>query len=278
MIPITRGRVRRPGRAALGAALTALALVCAVPAPAAAATVQLQEMTWTEVRDALRAGSTTIIIPVGGIEQSGPHMVLGKHNYRVAVLAERIADKLGNALVAPVVSYVPEGRVTPPAGHMRFAGTISVPDDAFAGIVSGAARSLRQHGFLDIVLIGDHGGYQGQLRDVAQRLNREWAASRARVHFIPAYYRAQSDGFNAVLRGKGLTDGQIGQHAGAADTSLMLAIDPSRVRSDRMQPGEEAATGTSGDPSRASAALGKIGIDMAVDQAAEAIRKAIQQH
>jgi creatinine amidohydrolase len=238
----------------------------------------LEEMTWTEVRDALRAGSTTIIIPVGGTEQSGPHMALGKHNYRVAALAERIAVRLGNALVAPVVSYVPEGRVTPPAGHMRFAGTISVPDDAFAGILAGAARSFRQHGFLDIVLIGDHGGYQGQLKDVAQRLNREWAASRARVHFIPEYYRAASDGFDQALRAKGLSQAQIGVHAGAADTSLMLAVDPARVRADRMQGGSEAATGIVGDPSRASAALGKIGIDMTVDQAVEAIRQAVKTH
>lgn len=267
---------RRQWRGVAAALLAVLAL--AQPQFAAAAGVVLEEMTWTEVRDALRAGSTTVIIPVGGTEQSGPHMALGKHNYRVAALAERIAAKLGNALVAPVLSYVPEGRVTPPAGHMRFPGTISVPDDAFAGILAGAARSLRQHGFLDIVLIGDHGGYQGQLKDVAQRLNREWAASRARVHFIPEYYRAASDGFNQALRAKGLTEAQIGVHAGAADTSLMLAVDPARVRADRMQGGSEAATGIVGDPARASAALGKIGNDMTVDQAVEAIRQAVKTH
>lgn len=255
------------------ALLAALALV-----QPAAAGVLLDDMTWTEVRDALRAGSTTIIIPVGGTEQSGPHMALGKHNVRVAALAERIAVKLGNALVAPVLSYVPEGRVSPPAGHMRFPGTISVPDDAFAAILAGAARSFRQHGFVDIVLIGDHGGYQDQLKTVAQRLNKEWAASRTRVHFIPAYYRAASEGFNQVLRSKGLTEAQIGVHAGAADTSLMLAVDPGRVRADRMQAGSEAGTGVVGDPSRASAALGKIGIDMAVDQAVEAIRQAVKTH
>lgn len=263
-------------RGAVAAMLAAFAL--AGGPSAMAATVQLDDMTWTEVRDALRAGSTTIIIPVGGTEQSGPHMALGKHNVRAAALSQRIAEKLGNALVAPVISYVPEGRISPPAGHMRFPGTISVPDDAFAGIVSGAARSLRQAGFTDIVLIGDHGGYQAQLKDVAQRLNREWAGSRTRAHFIGAYYQAASDGFNQALRAQGLTDAQIGVHAGAADTSLMLAVDPSRVRADRMQAGAESATGVVGDPSRASAALGKIGIDLAVDQAVQAIRLAIKTH
>jgi creatinine amidohydrolase len=258
-------------------ALALLLAALALDAVAAPPGVQLEALTWTEVRDAVRAGNTTVIIPVGGTEQSGPHMALGKHNFRAAALAVRIADQLGNALVAPVVSYVPEGRISPPAGHMRFPGTISIPDDAFAGLLSGAARSLRQAGFRDIVLIGDHGGYQGQLRDVALRLNREWAASPARVHFIPEYYRAASDGFNEALRGKGLSPAQIGLHAGAADTSLMLAVDPTRVRADRLQAGDgEAATGVSGDPARASAALGKIGVDMAVEQTVAAIRQAVR--
>ena len=260
-------------------AMAALVAALALAQPAfAAGTVELADMTWTEVRDALRAGTTTIIIPVGGTEQSGPHMALGKHNVRVAALSARIAGRLGNALVAPVLAYVPEGRISPPQGHMRFPGTISVPDDAFAGIVAGAARSFRQHGFTDIVLLGDHGGYQSQLRAVAQRLNKEWAGSPARVHFIGAYYEAASEGFNAQLRAKGLTDAQIGQHGGAADTSLMLAVDTGQVRADRLQAGSEAATGISGDPSRASAALGKIGIDMTVDQAVDAIRQAAKTH
>ena len=112
---------------------------------------------------------------------------------------------------------------------------------------------------------------------MAQRLNREWATSPARVHFIPEYYRAASDGFNEALRGKGLSPAQIGLHAGAADTALMLAVDPTRVRADTMQTaGGESATGVSGDPSRASAALGKIGVDMAIEQTVAAIRQAVK--
>jgi len=98
---------------------------------AAAGTVLLEQMTWTEVRDALRAGKTTVIIPVGGVEQSGPYIALGKHDRRVAILSERIARALGNALVAPVVAYVPEGNTSPPSEHMRFPGTITVPPAVF---------------------------------------------------------------------------------------------------------------------------------------------------
>ncbi|MDB5871780.1 MAG: Creatininase [Ramlibacter sp.] len=255
-------------------------LMALAAAPVGAASLQLDDLTWTEVRDGLRAGTTTVILPVGGTEQSGPHMALGKHNVRAAVLATRIAAKLGNALVAPVMSYVPEGRVSPPAGHMRFPGTLSVPEDAFAAVLAGAARSLKQAGFVDIVLVGDHGGYQGQLKDVALRLNREWAGTRARAHYVGAYYQAASTEFNQALRARGVTDQQIGTHAGLADTSLMMAIDASRVRSEQLRSGNhaEASTGIAGDPAQSSAALGQIGVDLIIDKTVAAIRQAVAGH
>ena len=226
-------------------------------------------MTWPEVRDALRDGSTTILVPVGGTEQNGPHMALGKHNVRAARLAERIAAQLGHTLVAPVVAYVPEA-----AGHMRFPGTISVSGEAFTGIVTGAARSLRQHGFRDIVLLGDSGDYQPLLRQVGERLNREWAGSGARVHYIAAYYQAATTGYSQLLQEAGFTPAQIGPHAGLADTSLMLAVDASLVRSDRLAEASP-QTGVTGDPSRASAALGQKGVDLIVEKTVTAIRQAL---
>lgn len=265
----------RPVPAFFSPLLVVAALLAAVPAHASG--VRLEEQTWTEVRDALRAGTTTVIVPVGGTEQSGPHIALGKHNARVAAFADRIAAQLGNALVAPVLAYVPEGRVSPPTGHMRFAGTISVPDDAFAAILAGAARSLRQHGFADIVLIGDHGDYQPVLRRVAEQLNREWAASGARVHYIAAYYQASTAGFAQLLRGRGFAAAEIGEHAGLADTSLTLAANPALVRlpllGDPLSASREA--GVTGNPARASAALGQAGADAIVSAATAAIREAI---
>src|SRR5215510_7349923 len=130
-------------------------------------TVFLEKLTWTEVSDALAAGKTTIIIPTGGTEQNGPHMAIGKHNVRVSANAEVIARRLGNALVAPVIAYVPEGGIDPPTGHMRFPGTISIPDPIFRGVLEYAARSLKQHGFRDIVFIGDSGPNQDGQNAVA---------------------------------------------------------------------------------------------------------------
>ena len=120
-------------------------------------TVFLEELTWTEVRDAIRAGKTTIIVPAGGTEQNGPHMALGKHNARVKILSQDIARALGDALVAPVIAYVPEGGIAPPTAHMRYPGTITVPEEAFQKVLEFAARSFKLHGFRNIVLLGDHG-------------------------------------------------------------------------------------------------------------------------
>ena len=248
-------------------------------AQAAPLSVELDELTWTEVRDAVKAGTTTVIIPVGGTEQSGSHMALGKHNVRVKVLAERIAQTLGHTLVAPVVAYVPEGHISPPTQHMRYPGTVSIPDEAFKALVDGAARSFKQHGFTDVVLIGDHGGYQPLLEAVATRLNRDWASSPARAHYVGAYYDAAQKPYNQALRDHGLTDAQIGLHAGAADTSLMLATDASLVRRDQMKIDRDAvaekALGVSGDPRPASAALGQLGVDLIISRTTAAIQKAL---
>jgi creatinine amidohydrolase/Fe(II)-dependent formamide hydrolase-like protein len=244
---------------------------------AAANSVFLEDLTSSEVGAALAAGRTTIIIPVGGTEQNGPHMALGKHNVRVKALAGRIATVLGHALVAPVVAYVPEGRISPPTGHMRFAGTISVPDDAFEKTIEGAARSFKQHGFTDIVLMGDSGNYQPQLKAVAARLDREWATTRARAHFVPDYYRAAQGPYADALRANGLTQAQIGTHAGAADTSLSMAIDPALVRTDQMplDPRAGLAAGVAGEPTAATAELGRLGVELIVARTVAAIRAAV---
>ena len=95
-----------------------LALSAAAPALHAAspeASVYIEELTSPELRERIAAGTTTILVPIGGTEQNGPYMELGKHNVRARVLAGKIAQRLGNAVVAPVVSYVPEGSITPPA-------------------------------------------------------------------------------------------------------------------------------------------------------------------
>jgi len=252
--------------------LVALAACAGHAAPPAS--VFLEELTWTEVRDQVRAGSTTVIVPIGGTEQNGPAMVLGKHNVRAKVLAGRIASGLEHTLVAPVIAYVPEGAVKPPTAHMRYAGTLTIPDAAFESTLEYAARSLRQHGFKDIVLVGDHGGYQSNMKRVAERLNREWAHDPARVHALEDYYRASDADYRALLKDKGYREDEIGTHAGLADTSLALAVDPHLVRSERLA-STPSGEGVAGDPRRASAAAGQLGVDLIVGRSIEAIKRAL---
>lgn len=252
-------------------------LACAQPPH----TVQLQDLTWTELREQIAAGKTTIIIPIGGTEQSGPYVALGKHNARVAWLAQKIAEGLGDALVAPVIAYVPEGSYAPPSGHMRFPGTITVPDAAFEQVLESAANSFAVHGFRHIVLLGDHGGYQKDLQRVVARLNKRWAVSAARAFAPPEYYAASSAGYDKILRQHGYRDDEIGTHAGLADTSLQLAVAPRMVRVDKLHGagkpgGAEGVYG--GDPRRATAALGQLGVDLIVRQTIQAIRKDTAGH
>ena len=241
------------------------------------ASVYIEELTTKEVSAALRAGKTTVIIPVGGTEQSGPHMAIGKHNTRAHVFSGRIAEVLGNALVAPVLAYTPEGKIDPPTEHMGFAGTISIPDDVFKGVLLGAARSFKKHGFTDIVLLGDHGGYQSLLAAVAKQYNGEAGHYPARMHYIAAYYRATQEDYVAALKAKGLSTQEIGTHAGSADTSLLMAVAPSMVRPERFAEAAAAGWGggTLGDPRASSAANGQLGVDVLVKRSVEAIKKAV---
>src|SRR5574337_1737294 len=254
-------------------ALTAAAQVALAQAPR---TVVLQDLTWTELRSEIQAGKTTVIIPIGGTEQSGPYLALGKHNARVQVLSQRIAEALGNALVAPVVAYVPEGGTAPPTAHMRFPGTITVPPDVFEKTLASAADSFKVHGFRDIVFLGDHGGYQADLRRVVARLNKSWAGSAAPAWAPPEYYEASSHGFRASLRRPGYADHEIGTHAALADTALELAVAPEMVRQQALRnaPPPGPADGVyGGDPRRATAELGRLGVDAIVAKTVAAIRR-----
>jgi creatinine amidohydrolase len=268
----------RHGRAALVAAfLLSCSTLFAAAAHAAAGPVDIEQLTWPELQARIAAGTTTILVPIGGTEQNGPHMVLGKHNVRAHVLADEIAQRLGNAVVAPVIAYVPEGSITPPAAHMRFTGTISIPESTFESLLEATARSLKQHGFKDVFFLGDHGGYQRSEQHVADKLNREWAKDpRCRVHALIDYYEVTQTAFDDTLKKKGFSAAEIGTHAGLNDTSLSLAVDKSLVRADVLARGAQldAAHGVYGDPRRATADLGQIGVQQIINTSVAAIQRA----
>ena len=258
----------------VGVVLAALAAQAYAASPGP---VGIEDMTSPELKARIAAGTSTVLIPIGGTEQNGPHMVLGKHNVRVRLLADEIARRLGNAVVAPVMAYVPEGAITPPAAHMRFTGTISIPEATFESVLESAARSFKQHGFHDVVFLGDHGGYQKSLQRVADKLNREWKNDPAcRVHALKDYYEAAQTTYVDALKKKGYSQAEIGTHAGLNDTALELAVDKSLVRAEVLAHGAQldAAHGVYGDPRRATAEVGQLGVQQIIDASVASIQRA----
>ena len=152
-----------------------------------ATTIWVEEMTWMDVRDALAAGMTTVLVPTGGMEPNGPWLAAGKHNYILHTNCEAIARQLGDALCAPIIPFVPEGDIEPPSGHMRSPGTISTRQETFEALLTDVAHSFKMHGFEKIIFFGDSGGNQGGQRAVANRLTERWGGSPLVAH-VQEYY------------------------------------------------------------------------------------------
>lgn len=251
----------------------------ATAAPYALPSVFLEELTSPEVADALSHGVTTILIPTGGTEQNGPHLALGKHNAIMRFTSERIAKGLGNVLVAPVLAYVPEGEISPPQGHMRFTGTISLSDDSFAHALEDSSRSFKQHGFQLICFIGEHGGSQSVQARVAELLSREWKADGVKVLHVAEYYSA-ANGQKAWLQTQGEPEDSIDAHAGISDSSELLAVNPAMVRKNLLiknSCADEKIQGCKTDPSHTSLAYGKQLLTLKIQAAVRAVGQA-QNH
>lgn len=235
--------------------------------------VWLEELTWMEVRDAMRAGKTTVIIPTGGIEQNGPYLALGKHNYVLQGACEGIAMQLGDALCAPIIKLVPEGGIEPPTGHMAYPGTISLRQETFEAVLTDVAQSLAAHGFEHIVFIGDSGGNQRGMSAVADRMNAEW--SDAVAHYVPEFYRYQ-DAFDYMESELGISEPtNDGIHDDFVITSLMMVTDPTTVRYDqRVAAGKASINGVSIANKYETIDIGRKLLRFRVDSTVEAIQAA----
>jgi len=259
--------------------LSALKAQAASPDPDAVrpidahATVFLEEMTWMEIRDAMGDGKTTAIIATGGVEQNGPYLVTGKHNVILRATTEAIARELGNALVAPVVPFVPEGEIDPPAGHMRYPGTISVRGSTFEALLTDIAMSLKAHGFREIILIGDSGGNQDGMAAVAEQLAGAWAGSGVGIHFIPEYY--DNPRWIAWLEERGVVEEIEGLHDDVRHASIMALVDPTLIRADeRRKAGLFHINGVELDPLDGTLALARELVAYQAKVTADAIRAA----
>jgi creatinine amidohydrolase len=265
-------------RAALAALCAAGALVAFATRPLTAPkaqTVEMGDMTWIEIRDAIRAGATTVLVPSGGIEGNGPHMITAKHQHIVRFAARRIAERHGEMLVAPVIQLVPQGPYAPAAGNMRWPGTIGIPDDVFEAALDGVARSLKVAGFRRIVFLADHGMSQKPQAAVAARLTEAWRADKVSVQALGEYYAEGDAAQRRILLARGETLARIGDHAGLQDTAELLAVHPAGVRLERLGKalGALEADGSSGDPARSTPELGALLLDAKIDAALAALRR-----
>src|SRR5688572_14667617 len=240
--------------------------------------VWIEELTWMEVRDLIAAGKTTAIIATGGIEPNGPYLATGKHNYVLRGTCEAIARKLGDALCAPIVAFVPEGRIDPPSGHMRSAGTISVSEETYRALLTDIASSLKVHGFKSIIFIGDSGGNQTGMQTVANAMNEKWAGA-AKAYFIREYYDpgyADLDKYmNEQLKIVEATPGD-GFHDQFSITALMMFIDPTTVRYDqRVKAGLAKINGVSIAPKEQTIEIARKLVEFRADYTVKAIRAAM---
>jgi creatinine amidohydrolase len=245
-------------------------------------TVFTEEMTWMEVRDAIRAGKTTAIVATGGLEQNGPHVATGKHNYVLRSTTEAIARKLGNALVSPIVPFVPEGSIDPPSGHMRYPGTISLREETFQALLKDVCASLKQHGFLNIVLIGDSGGNARGMQATADSLNGEWRRGPTRVYHVSEYYEQDIWSYDELKRMgivqlpdvKSATRDAV--HTDFHYESMVALVDPRHIRMDqRIRAGQFEVYGVALAPIEKTLTAARHLVDYRADITVEAIRKAM---
>ena len=239
-------------------------------------TVWLEEMTWMDVRDAMKAGKTTVIVSTGGIEPNGPWLALGKHNYVLKANCDAIARKLGNALCAPIVPFVPEGSLDPKSGHMTTVGTISMREETFQALLTDITQSFKMHGFQNIILIGDSGGNVTGMKTVADKLNAQWNGSPVVAH-IPEYYDYAS--VAKLLTELGVTkEGQKVDHLhDDPGISLnMFVTDPKSIRwEQRVKAGKATIDGVSIADKTKALEIGRKIVDMRATRTADLIRKAI---
>jgi creatinine amidohydrolase/Fe(II)-dependent formamide hydrolase-like protein len=238
-------------------------------------TIFMEDMTWMEIRDAMRAGKNTVIVATGGIEQNGPYLVAGKHNVVLRATTEAIARKLGDALVAPIVPFVPEGDIEPPSEHMRYPSTISVTEGTYRALLTEICACLRTHGFKRIVLIGDSGGNQKGMEAVAHELSTKWSGGASKIYYIKEYYN-----YNDVekwLETQGIKQTPEGLHDDFAITAQMAAVDPNSVRAEeRIKAGKFRINGVDLAPIEKTAAWGRKIADYRAEATIEALRRAMR--
>ena len=240
--------------------------------------VWMEELTVVDIRDAIRDGKTTALILTGGIEQNGPYLVTGKHNYVIEAVGEAVAHRLRNALVAPIVTIEPGDPETASSP-----GGIRLSPETFRAVLRDMATSLKAQGFTNIVLLGDNGGNQTPMKEVAEELNAKWGGRPARVHFIEPYYRDDIWSCDFIKNDLGIVQ-QPDVCSATRDlfhddyhySAIVATTNPRRIRADeRTKAGLFSINGVSFAPLEQTLANGYRLIEYRTDITVRAIQEAI---
>lgn len=235
-------------------------------------TVFMEEMTWLEIRNAMKSGKTTVIVPAGGLEATGPFITLDKHQNMLRGSTDRIARKLGNALIAPVIRYVPpdDGARGP------YLGDFNISLAAYKSILTDICTTLKTDGFKEIILIGDHQGAQRGMKEVSEELSPSWETGPTRVHYVAEYYdrRVVNDYVKTTLgitekRGTGFGDNYY-------NTAILMALNPESARlKERTEADQLTVNGVNLNPIEKTIENGKTILRMQTDQTVKAIQRTI---
>ena len=231
----------------------------------------LEDLTWVELKSQIDSGAKSVILPTGGVEQNGPYIALGKHNWVVSFAAQEVAASLGNTLVAPVVKLVPQGDLANPAGNLLFPGTLGLRDETFEQVLRDVVLSLAYAGFQNIYLLGDHGLSQPIQARVASRMEALLKAAHVRVWHVSDFYQPEMEA--AYLTSQGVAKELQGEHAGVADMAQIMALSPSFVRQTQKPTSNAKALGFSGRPDLATHELGRALLKLRIDAAINQIKQ-----
>lgn len=181
--------------------------------------VTLSELKWPEIEATLQEGTDTIILPLGATEQHGPHLPLDTDTRLATALAKRVAHRLGNTLVAPAVP------VGPSEEHTGFPGTISISPDTLTNLLRDYVSSFGAEGFERVVILPGHGGWFPIVEAAYPELTRAGEIKVVAVTGLQQYLDLLQEG----LKVAGVDVDEPVVHAGASETSMLLALDSSLV-------------------------------------------------
>jgi creatinine amidohydrolase/Fe(II)-dependent formamide hydrolase-like protein len=236
--------------------------------------VWIEDLTMMEVRDLIKAGKTTALIMTGGIEENGPYLTTGKHNNVLRVMGDPIARGLGNALIAPIVTLEPGN-----PERVRTPGTVFLSPETYRAVLTDMAVSLKTQGFKQIVMIGDSGGNQRHMQEVAAALNAKWKADGAdcHAHFIPEYYNYDEvEKFEESALG--VHEKLEGLHDDYYISAIIAVHDLNGVRlPERIKAGKATINGVSLAPAEKTVENGRRIIAFRAEKAIAAIKRAIAE-